>query len=261
MSEFVSLLVIILLASGTGIGSANENLSSSSDTFVYPGVGFDDVKMSNEYFVVAYGIIPEFKSEEEKQEFSDKIEKVYISIIDDMIVKEREIKQHLDDKTPVTTDLMIKTANENSINISDNLIEYGGDSIVGGYATDDYIMIEWNIYRNYDYDPKTTTLDELLENEKLTHAEFIENSIDRNIMDKIYEVHFQKGKEAGIEDIPLVFELGAPAVPLTETGVSQSDTELSVPVNIDKASNKVPGLCFTSVIVILSLAFFISRME
>ena len=257
----VSLLVIMLLAGGAGIGNANENLSSSSDTFVYPGVGFDDVKKSNENFVVAYGVIPEFKSEEEKQKFYEKIEEVYESIVDDMIVKDTEIKQHLDNKMPVTTNLYIKTAKEYSINISGTLVEYFGDSIVGGHATDEYIVIDWNIYKNYDYDPKTTTLNEILNNENLTLSEFKGSNIDRKTMDEVYEIHYLRGKEMGIEDIPLVFELGAPAVPLTGASVSQSDTELSVPVNIDEASNKVPVLFFTSVIVILTLAFFISRME
>jgi hypothetical protein len=253
----VAVLAISLLALGMSTVNATENSTNPSDTFVHPGVGFEDIEKSNEYFVDAYGILPEFKSEGEKQEFISNVEKVSQSVTDDLYTKNQQIKKHLDGETPITADKMLKTANENDIDISNNLVKFGGDPIVALYFKDGYIVVGWNIYLNSD--SRAKTLDDILKDENLTLSEFIDNIIDRETMDEIYGVYYQRGKEIGIKDVPVVFELGAPLIPLTDVNDTQTDPEAPAHINNEVTINKTLSLGFASVIFVLALAFMISR--
>lgn len=253
----VAVLAISLLALGMSTVNATENSTNPSDTFVHPGVGFEDIEKSNEYFVDAYGVLPEFKSEQEQQEFCDKIEKVHLSMTDELEDILNELSQNIEKDTPPTADVLRKTAIEKNIDISTCvMIKYGGinDSIVSVSAyKDKYIVVGWNAYRNRD----PISIDELLVEENLTMSELAESTIDRDTMDEIYEIYYQRGKKMGIEDIPVVFELEGPVMPLSETSDKNIGSE--VPVQENNATYKAPGAGVFFVISVVLLVFFVSR--
>ncbi|WP_321431258.1 hypothetical protein [uncultured Methanolobus sp.] len=256
---FMYALLIIAIITVMNVGNAAGNSSDLSDSFVHPGVGFEEVKKSNEYFVDAYGVIPEFENEEEQQEFAKKIKEVYSSIEDDEIAKDREIKRYIGRNDSITTNLMVETASKNNIDISNSTIPYWGDFIVSLSASkDEYIVVGWNIYQ--DYDPTTTTtLDEILKEENLTLPEFVEKSIDRETMNEIYEIYYQRGKEIGIENIPIVFKLDGPTISLSTTEVNTIEEDVVVSENDAETSHKASGIGIPIVVSLVILAFICSK--
>ena len=169
-------------------GDAINNTSSTND-FVHPGIGFEDVKES-EYFIDAYGVRPD--PEMRTEEWAGKLEETHYNLIEESIETGfATVFRNLNTKNESAQPTMKEIREafiENNIDISSGLIKYffGGESgpiVYDAGIGDGFIVIG-------------------------TNAE----EINESLKDEIYDLYYQRGKELGIDDIPVVFEISGPFV-------------------------------------------------
>ena len=166
-------------------GDAINNTSSSND-FVHPGIGFEDVE-STENFIDAYGIRPE--PEMRTEEWAGKLEEVHYSLQKEsfetgFVLIAKNLSASNEGVKP-TMDEVRKACIENDIDISSGLIKYiiGGknDTLIYNVGTGDgFIRIGLNK----------------------------DEEINESLREEMYGLYYQRGKELGINDVPVVFKVG-----------------------------------------------------
>ncbi|AKB27075.1 hypothetical protein MSSIT_0356 [Methanosarcina siciliae T4/M] len=233
----VALLLTLLLVSGASIGNASENSSNMSDAFVHPGIGMDCAKTGyyKEAYLDSYGILPEFKSEEEKKEFYRKVKQVKSSVSNDLDKKLAEIEIHTNNTGPGMDLVLIeKTAKEHNIDVSDNLAKYFIEDQINSWGVnkEGYIGIGLNV----------------------------ENT-DQQTRDEIYLIYYKKGIEMGIENIPVVFENFGTIEYYSETDEENTGIKIPVQENDDLSVNRASGAGILLAISVTILAFLVGRRK
>ncbi|WP_094229237.1 hypothetical protein [Methanolobus psychrotolerans] len=194
LSKVLILLTIVILSVGIVAGNTSNEYSYYDEDIRDLNVSFEDVKKDSR-IIATYGILPRFKTKEERSEWLDVLAETMESVVDDEIVQMEMIIQceskaenvNCNDINYTTFMDLDKVAQANKIDISNNMLQY---------MTDDEL-------NPTDY-PTVVSLEYVF----WGFGEIFINSnseINKSTMNSIYNIFKQKGKENGIEDFPLVF--------------------------------------------------------
>jgi hypothetical protein len=165
------------------------NLFSSGD-YVYPGIGFEDIGEPNENFIAAYGIWP--SEEMRTDEWSEKLYDTDNSLKDDLYDRI---------EATLTWNYIIYGINESG---DPTWAEVREACIANDIDTSGLIK--------YALVGECNTLIYTIEVEDgFIHIGLnMDEDVNESMRNEIYGLYYQRGKELGIDDIPVVFYVSEP---------------------------------------------------